>query len=109
MILKCGHLVETDRSGLVPNTGQTGPKTNKKIDGFLTASCSRRGHSLVAAANEDAYGQEAVQTLLKRMEDHRDWLVVVLAGYPEPWTICCGATRACRRDSIQRRVSRLPL
>jgi SpoVK/Ycf46/Vps4 family AAA+-type ATPase len=85
-ILKKGHLVETDRSGLVAKyAGQTAPKTNEKInealDGVLFID---EAYSLVAESAEDAFGREAVQTLLKRMEDDRQRLVVILAGYPEP-------------------------
>jgi tellurite resistance protein len=85
-ILQKGHLVETDRSGLVAEyAGQTGPKTNKRInealDGVLFID---EAYSLVADEGQDAYGDEAVQTLLKRMEDDRDRLVVILAGYPKP-------------------------
>ena len=85
-ILNKGHVIETDRSGLVAEfAGQTGPKTNKKIDeaidGILFID---EAYTLIAEGNEDPYGHEAVQTLLKRMEDDRERLVVVLAGYPEP-------------------------
>lgn len=85
-ILKKGHVIETDRSGLVAEfAGQTGPKTNKKIDeaidGILFID---EAYTLISEGNDDPYGHEAVQTLLKRMEDDRDRLVVVLAGYPEP-------------------------
>jgi len=85
-ILKSGHLVETDRSGLVAEyAGQTGPKTNKRIDEALDGVLFiDEAYGLVAEDAEDAYGREAVQTLLKRMEDDRDRLVVILAGYPEP-------------------------
>jgi predicted Zn finger-like uncharacterized protein len=84
--LEKGHLIETDRSGLVAEyAGQTGPKTNKKIDEALGGVLFiDEAYSLVADAAEDPYGREAVQTLLKRMEDDRDRLAVVLAGYPEP-------------------------
>lgn len=85
-ILDRGHLVETDRSGLVAEyAGQTAPKTNRKIgealDGVLFID---EAYSLVAEDGDDAFGREAVQTLLKRMEDDRKRLVVILAGYPEP-------------------------
>lgn len=85
-VLKKGHLVETDRSGLVAKyAGQTGPKTHqcidKALDGVLFID---EAYSLVADDGEDAYGDEAVQALLKRVEDDRDRLVVILAGYPEP-------------------------
>jgi tellurite resistance protein len=85
-ILSSGHLVETDRSGLIAQyAGQTGPKTNKKIDEALDGVLFiDEAYSLVADAGEDAYGHEAIQALLKRMEDDRHRLVVVLAGYPEP-------------------------
>jgi hypothetical protein len=83
-VLKRGHLVETDRSGLVAEyAGQTGPKTHKKIDEALDGVLFiDEAYTLIAADGDDAYGHEAVQTLLKRMEDDRDRLVVILAGYP---------------------------
>ena len=85
-ILQQGHLVETDRSGLVAEyAGQTGPKTNRKIDEALDGMLFiDEAYSLVSGQREDPYGQEAVQALLKRMEDDRQRLVVVLAGYSEP-------------------------
>lgn len=85
-ILKRGHLVETDRSGLVAEyAGQTGPKSNQRIDEALDGVLFiDEAYSLVAETSEDAYGREAVQALLKRMEDDRNRLVVILAGYPEP-------------------------
>jgi hypothetical protein len=85
-ILKNGHLIETDRSGLVAEyAGQTGPKTNKIIDRALDGVLFiDEAYSLVAEEGEDPYGAEAVQTLLKRMEDDRERLIVILAGYPEP-------------------------
>jgi SpoVK/Ycf46/Vps4 family AAA+-type ATPase len=85
-ILAKGHLVETDRSGLVAQfAGQTGPRTNKKIDEALDGVLFiDEAYSLVSTRGEDPYGAEAVQALLKRMEDERHRLVVILAGYPEP-------------------------
>jgi len=85
-ILVKGHLIETDRSGLVAEyAGQTGPKTNARItealDGALFID---EAYSLVAETGDDPYGAEAVQALLKRMEDDRERLVVILAGYPSP-------------------------
>lgn len=85
-ILSRGHLVETDRSGLVAEySGQTGPKTNRKIDEALDGVLFiDEAYSLAGEAGSDSYGAEAVQTLLKRMEDDRGRLVVILAGYPGP-------------------------
>lgn len=77
-----GHLVETDRSGLIAEyVGQTAVKTNKVIDKALGGVLFiDEAYSLLGGGQED-YGKEAVATLLKRMEDDRDRLVVVLAGY----------------------------
>jgi hypothetical protein len=85
-ILKGGHLIETDRSGLVAEyAGQTAPKTNQRIDEALDGVLFiDEAYSLVAEGGEDPYGSEALQVLLKRMEDDRDRLVVILAGYPRP-------------------------
>ncbi len=83
-ILSKGHLIETDRSGLVAEyAGQTGPRTNKKIDEALDGVLFiDEAYSLVSDTGDDPYGREAVQALLKRMEDDRARLVVILAGYP---------------------------
>ena len=85
-ILTKGHLIETDRSGLVAEyAGQTGPKTNalvdQALDGVLFVD---EAYSLVAEQGDDAFGREALQTLMKRMEDERNRLVVILAGYCRP-------------------------
>lgn len=87
-VLPKGHLVETDRSGLVAEyVGQTAVKTNKIIDSALDGVLFiDEAYSLVQGGNKD-YGNEAVSTLLKRMEDDRDRLVVILAGYEEEMKI----------------------
>ncbi len=84
-ILSRGHLVETDRSGLVAEfIGQTGPKTHAKIDEALDGVLFvDEAYSLVSQDGQDPYGNEAVQALLKRSEDDRQRLVVILAGYPD--------------------------
>lgn len=81
-VLKQGHLVETDRSGLVAEyVGQTAVKVNKIVDSALDGILFiDEAYSLVGD-NQDNYGKEAVATLIKRMEDDRDKLVVILAGY----------------------------
>ncbi len=81
--LESGHVVETDRSGLVAEyAGQTGPKTNKLCDSALGGVLFiDEAYSLVDSSGDDAYGREAIQTLLKRMEDDRSSMAVILAGY----------------------------
>lgn len=82
-VLKSGHLVETDRSGLVAEyVGQTAVKTNKIIDEALDGVLFiDEAYSLLGGEND--FGNEAISTLLKRMEDDRDRLVVILAGYTD--------------------------
>ena len=84
-VLSKGQLVEVDRSGLVAGfVGQTAIKTGeviqKALGGVLFID------EAYALANQDApndFGREAIETLLKGMEDHRDNLIVIVAGYTE--------------------------
>lgn len=81
-VLKKGQLVETDRSGLVAEyIGQTAVKTNKIIDTALDGVLFIDEAYTLAQGGSQDYGHEAIATLLKRMEDNRDRLIVVLAGY----------------------------
>ncbi|MCQ2284367.1 MAG: AAA family ATPase [Bacteroidales bacterium] len=83
-VLKKGHLIETDRAGLVGEyVGQTAVKTNKVINSAVGGVLFiDEAYSLYSESAED-YGREAIATLLKRMEDERNNLVVVMAGYTE--------------------------
>lgn len=85
-VLPKGQLVEVDRSGLVAGfVGQTALKTQeviqKAIGGVLFID---EAYALVNQDNGNDFGREAIEVLLKNMEDHRKDLVVIAAGYPDP-------------------------
>ena len=80
-LLSKGHLVEVDRSGLVAGyVGQTAIKTQeviaKAMGGILFID-----EAYMLSNEKDVFGQEAIDTLLKAMEDHREDLIVIVAGY----------------------------
>lgn len=82
-ILTTGQLVETDRSGLVAGyVGQTAIKTQKKIQEAMGGVLFIDEAYTLNQEGEN-YGQEAIDTILKAMEDNRDKFVVIVAGYTE--------------------------
>lgn len=82
-LLSKGHLIETDRSGLVGGyVGQTAIKTQEVIKSALGGILFIDEAYSLASKSENDYGSEAIDTLLKAMEDHRDDFIVIVAGYP---------------------------
>ena len=83
-LLSKGHLIETDRSGLVGGyVGQTAIKTQEVIKSAMGGILFIDEAYSLNQASENDYGKEAIDTLLKAMEDNRDDLIVIVAGYPQ--------------------------
>jgi len=84
-VLAKGHLVETDRSGLVAGfVGQTAIRVQETVTSALGGMLFIDEAYSLSGGGEQDFGAEAVAILLKLMEDRRDELVVVAAGYPKP-------------------------
>ena len=80
--LKGGQLIEVGRGGLVGRyTGHTAPLTNSVIESALGGVLFIDEAYSLYRGEQDSFGLEAIDTLVKGMEDHRDELVVILAGY----------------------------
>jgi len=83
-ILSKGQLVEADRADLIAEyEGQTAVKVNKVVDSALDGVLFIDEAYSLLQSTSDSYGKEAIATLIKRMEDDRDRLVVIVAGYTD--------------------------
>ncbi len=82
-VVENGHLVETDRADLVAGfVGQTATKTKAVLESALGGTLLIDEAYALARGGENDFGREAIDTVVKFMEDHRDDLAVVVAGYP---------------------------
>ena len=87
-VLSQGQLIEVDRSGLVAGyVGQTAIKTQEKIQEAIGGVLFIDEAYALAGGDQDSFGQEAINTILKAMEDNRDNLIVVVAGYTGPMEV----------------------
>lgn len=84
-VLSKGQLIEVDRSGLVAGyVGQTALKTQEVIKSALGGVLFIDEAYSLSSGGEQDFGREAIETILKAMEDHRNDLIVIVAGYDKP-------------------------
>ncbi len=91
-VVERGHLVETDRSGLVAGfVGQTATRVRAVVESALGGVLLVDEAYALVRGSESDFGREAIDTLVKLVEDHRDDLVVILAGYPDEMALLVAA------------------
>jgi len=91
-VVSRGHLVETDRSAMVAGyVGQTATRTREVIESALDGVLLIDEAYALARGNENDFGREAIDTLVKMMEDHRKRLIVIAAGYPDEMAMLIAA------------------
>ena len=91
-VVEKGHLVETDRSGLVAGfVGQTATRVRAVVESALGGVLLIDEAYALVRGSEGDFGREAIDTLVKMVEDHRDDLVVILAGYPDEMALLVAA------------------
>jgi Holliday junction resolvasome RuvABC ATP-dependent DNA helicase subunit len=96
-VVERGHLVETDRSGLVAGyVGQTAIQVKEVVTSALGGLLLIDEAYALARGREGDFGYEAVDTLVKLMEDHRDDLVIIAAGYSEEMETFIGSNPGLR-------------
>ena len=85
-VIPTNRIVEVDRAGLVAGyIGQSAIKTHDVIQSALGGVLFiDEAYALAQSNSENDFGREVIDTLLKAMEDHRDQLVIIVAGYTEP-------------------------
>jgi len=84
-LLEGGHIVEVDREGLIAGyVGQTALKTQEKVDAAMGGILFiDEAYALAEGGGQHDFGKEAIEVILKRMEDHRGKFGVIVAGYPD--------------------------
>ena len=96
-VVERGHLVETDRSGLVAGyVGQTALKVKEVFTSALGGVLLVDEAHALARGNERDFGHEAIDMMVKLMEDHRDEVVLIVAGYPDEMAVFLDANPGLR-------------